>query len=68
MVRFIHVVACSCNLFILIAVWYYIKTLLFIHSVIVGYLSSFYFLVIINNAALNVFACVFFSIYDILLF
>lgn len=53
--KFIHVV-CSCNVFIVVVVYIILRIY---HSVTDGRLGSFYFLVIKNKAALNIFEYVF---------
>lgn len=64
--RFIPVVVYSCNLFILIAVWYYIQTVaLVVHSVTNEHLDS-YILFILNKATLNNLIHVFFLYFTIL--
>lgn len=45
--RFIHIVVCSCNLFILIGQVYHN---IFTHSIIYRHLGSFYFEAIIDSA------------------
>lgn len=56
--RFIHGIACSCNLFIVIVVYI---TLRIYHSFIDRHLGSFYFLIIMNKVALNILVHVFSS-------
>lgn len=59
--RFIHVVACVSTSFLFIAKYYFIAWidhLFFMHSLIDGQLDCFYFLVVMNNTAVNTFVIV----------
>lgn len=54
--RFVHIVARSCSLLIIMVVYI---TLRIYHSIIDEHLGSFYLLIIINIAALNILVHVF---------
>ena len=52
--RFSHIVACNCNLFILIAIIVWICPDLFIHSIPDEHLGCFQFLAVMNRPAVNI--------------